>query len=158
MGTNIEPRKSYIDEALQALKAHREIKIKDISSIYETDPVGFLDQADFLNLVIKVETTLPAEKLLDVCQSIEKDLGRKREIKNGPRTIDLDILIYEQERIETDRLIIPHPRMHLRAFVLVPFQDIAGNLFIKDFQKTIDDLVESLPKEDLQEVRPWQGG
>jgi len=157
MGTNIEPRKKYIDEAISLLRKHDEINVRDISSIYETDPVGYLDQADFLNLVLKLETSLLAKELLDLCQTIEQDLGRERKIKNGPRTIDLDILYFENKTINTERLIVPHPRMHLRAFVLVPFQEIARDLFLEQFQKTVDDLLNSLPDEDLEEVRLWKG-
>lgn len=157
MGTNIEPRKDYIDQAIHLLKEEVKIKLTKVSSIYETEPVGFLDQADFLNLVLEVETELTAEELLDVCQEIERTLGRERRIKDGPRTIDLDILFYENKTIHTNRLTIPHPRMHLRAFVLVPFQEIAGNVYIEQFEKTVNQLLQSLSREDLLEVRPWNG-
>src|SRR5699024_4742896 len=98
------------------------------SSIYETPPVGYTNQGHFLNMFIAVKTSLSAIKLLDVCQCIEQQLGRKREIRFGPRTIDLDILIYNEENIKTDRLIVPHPRMHERAFVLIPLVEIAQHL------------------------------
>ena len=130
LGTNIEPREEYLDEAIRMLEENTSITIKKKSSIYETAPVGYTDQADFLNMVIEVETSLSSIELLEFCQEVELDLGRKREIRFGPRTIDLDILIYNQENSTIERLIIPHPRMHERAFVLVPLEEIAPNLVI----------------------------
>lgn len=155
MGTNIEPRKQYIDEALSLLEKHEEIKIVQISSIYETEPVGYLEQADFLNLVIEVSTSFTPTDLLEACQAIERKLGRERKIKNGPRTIDLDIIAYGQEEVHTEDLTIPHPRMKDRAFVLVPFNEIAPNFYINTYQKTVMQLLEALPKEDLEEVQKW---
>src|SRR5699024_9592520 len=109
------------------------------SSIYETAPVGFIDQADFLNMVIEVETRLSPIELLDVCQEIELRLGRERVIRFGPRTIDLDILLYNQENLETERLSIPHVRMHERAFVLVPLAEIAHSYKIVKWDKQVGD-------------------
>src|SRR5690625_2037020 len=95
LGTNIEPRKDHLSNALETLAKSAHITILQKSAIYETAPVGYLDQADFLNMVIEVDTSLAALDLLDFCQSIEQDLGRKQTIRFGPRTIDLDILLYE---------------------------------------------------------------
>lgn len=153
MGTNIEPRKAHIDQAINQLRDQPEIKVTKISSIYETDPVGYLEQEDFLNLVLELETSMTPEELLNLCQTIEQNLGRERKIKDGPRTIDLDILFFSNKTIQTDRLTIPHPRMHLRAFVLVPFQEIAPNLVLKQFDQTIKELLQALPQKDLLEVR-----
>ncbi|EEL52564.1 2-amino-4-hydroxy-6- hydroxymethyldihydropteridine pyrophosphokinase [Bacillus cereus Rock3-44] len=106
--------------------------MEDISSVYETDPVGYTDQNRFLNLVIKISTNLLPQELLVVTQKVEVGLGRKREIRWGPRTVDLDILLYNQENIESENLIVPHPRMFERAFVIVPLleinQDIKQNI------------------------------
>lgn len=96
-----------------------------VSSIYETAPVGYTDQADFLNVVISVATELDAHELLEACQGIEHELGRVRDIRWGPRTVDIDILLYNNDNIETESLIVPHPRMHERAFVLIPLLEIA---------------------------------
>lgn len=96
-----------------------------VSSIYETAPVGYIDQADFLNVVISVTTELDAHELLATCQRIEHELGRVRDIRWGPRTVDLDILLYNNDNIETESLIVPHSRMHERAFVLIPLLEIA---------------------------------
>ncbi|HLS36137.1 MAG TPA: 2-amino-4-hydroxy-6-hydroxymethyldihydropteridine diphosphokinase [Bacillota bacterium] len=157
MGTNIEPRKKYIDDAITRLRDHGQIEVKQISPIYETEPVGYLEQADFLNLVIEVQTNLAPKALLEACQEIESALGRERTFKNGPRTIDLDILTYEDEVVDKEHLTIPHPRMKDRAFVLVPFAKIARDLNISLYGKTVSDLLENLPENDLTEVRRWKG-
>lgn len=128
LGSNIGDRLAMLTEAVRLLSEHPAIAVKAVSSIYETDPVGYTDQEAFLNLALEIGTTLPASELLDVCQSIEEQLERKRIIRWGPRTIDLDILLYNQDNMETERLTVPHPRMHERAFVLVPLLEIAPQL------------------------------
>ncbi|HYK74911.1 MAG TPA: 2-amino-4-hydroxy-6-hydroxymethyldihydropteridine diphosphokinase [Pseudoneobacillus sp.] len=128
LGSNIEDRLFHLDGAIRRLNQHQHIKLVNVSSVYETDPVGYTDQSTFLNMVISVITDLSPEELLTECMKIETELGRKREIKWGPRTIDLDILLYNQENIETERLIVPHPRMQERAFVLIPLLEIASDL------------------------------
>lgn len=155
LGTNIEPREGHLEEALQLLAENNDIQIEKKSSIYETAPVGYADQADFLNMVIAIKTSLSPIGLLDVCQEIEQHLGRKRTIRFGPRTIDLDILVYNQENRQTERLIIPHPRMHERAFVLVPFAEITPELMIPSIQKCVKDLLVILPEESIKEVRKF---
>ncbi|WP_284140741.1 MULTISPECIES: 2-amino-4-hydroxy-6-hydroxymethyldihydropteridine diphosphokinase [unclassified Virgibacillus] len=153
LGTNIEPRFRYLSEAMERLAAHRQISVCKESLIYETEPVGYKEQADFLNKVIAVETTLSAIELLDVCQTIENELGRKREIRFGPRTIDLDILYYNNENIKTERLIVPHPRMMERAFVLIPLLELVPELVIGEtFVKT---LLAELPESDKKGVKKW---
>ncbi len=125
IGSNIGDRLHHLTEAVRALRLREGIIVTSVSSIYETAPVGFTDQADFLNMVVCVETGLAAQDLLEVCQKIEHGLGRIRDIRWGPRTVDLDILLYNNDNIETDNLIVPHPRMHERAFVLIPLLEIA---------------------------------
>jgi len=156
LGTNIEPRKKYLVQALNQLAEHNGIIIRKKSSIYETAPVGYVDQAQFLNMVVQIDTSLSPIDLLNDCQQIEKDLGRKRSIRFGPRTIDLDILIYNQEIIHSERLTIPHPRMHKRAFVLIPLQEIASNLFIPHVALTIDQLVKQIDPHDMEGVGIWE--
>ncbi|WP_010531193.1 2-amino-4-hydroxy-6-hydroxymethyldihydropteridine diphosphokinase [Lentibacillus jeotgali] len=156
LGSNIEPREKYLTRALEALNAHRQITIIKKSSIYQTDPVGYTDQAEFLNMVIELDTSLLPMELLDVCQAIEKQLGRRREIRFGPRTIDLDILMYNQENRETERLILPHPRMLERAFVLIPLGEIAPELTITAVgHKRAADYIKALPESDIKDVRQW---
>lgn len=155
LGTNIEPRETHFIRALEKIAENKEITIEKISSIYQTAPVGYTDQADFLNMVIEVETTLDAMALLKYCQSIEQELGRKRGIRFGPRTIDLDILVYNQENSTIEELLIPHPRMHERAFVMVPFAEIAGTFVIPTLGQTAEALVLALPEEEKLDVQKW---
>lgn len=124
IGSNIGDRLHHLTEAVRALHSHGDINVLEVSSIYETAPVGYTDQADFLNLVIFMKTELTAHELLTVCQNIEREQGRIRNIRWGPRTVDLDILLYNNDNVETESLLIPHPRMHERAFVLIPLVEI----------------------------------
>ncbi|MBU5266124.1 2-amino-4-hydroxy-6-hydroxymethyldihydropteridine diphosphokinase [Virgibacillus proomii] len=157
LGTNIEPRFNHLQEALQRLQEHKKISILKQSSIYETAPVGYTNQADFLNMVIQAETDCTPIELLDYCQQIEKELGRKRTIRFGPRTIDLDILLYNQENIKMERLTIPHPRMHERAFVLIPLNEIAPNtvLPLTMENKHVVDAIKELSGNDIKDVEIW---
>lgn len=155
LGTNIEPRQDYLNQALHRLNAHKQLDIVKQSSIFETVPVGYAKQGDFLNMVTEIYTSLSPEELLDFCQSIEHELGRKREIRFGPRTIDLDILVYNQENKKTERLVIPHPRMHERAFVLVPLNEIAADMPLSDGHSTVSDYMAELPDSDIKDVRRW---
>lgn len=155
LGTNIEPRETHLTKALELLVQNKAISILKKSSIYETVPVGYTDQADFLNMVIEVRTNLSSLQLLEYCQNIEQQLGRKREFRFGPRTIDLDILLYNQENSTVERLTIPHPRMHERAFVLIPLVEIAPSLTLPNNNKSIMDLINQLSKEELSGVKKW---
>ena len=128
MGSNMGDRLNNLVEAAQAVHGHARIKIMSVSSIYETVPIGYTNQADFLNLVISVETELDAQQLLVACQGVESKLGRIRDVRWGPRTSDLDILLYNNDTIEAENLIVPHPRMHERAFVLIPLLEISSTI------------------------------
>src|SRR5690625_1633585 len=116
LGTNIEPRESYIQQALARVAVEESVQIVKESPIYETAPVGYVNQARFLNLVIVVKTTLTAFELLDVCQAIESDLGRERAIRFGPRTIDLDILLFKDRK--STRLNSSHVAISYAVFCL----------------------------------------
>ncbi len=122
LGSNIENRESFLKKAIFQIK--KIAKIIQKSKIYETSPVGYKNQGDFLNMAIKIETSLSPQKLLDKLQEIEKKLGKEKIIKNGPRTIDIDILIYEDTIVDEPKLKIPHPRMHKRKFVLIPLLEL----------------------------------
>ena len=124
LGSNMGDRVGMLRQAVRLLKEHPAIEVMNISSLYETAPVGFTEQDAFLNMVVQLQTDLTAYELLEICQNIEQTLDRKREIRWGPRTIDLDILLYNQDKFETENLVIPHPRMHERAFVLVPLLEL----------------------------------
>lgn len=103
-------------------------RVTAVSSLYGTSPVGVEDQPDFLNAVIEVETALSPDELLDLCASIEREMGRERTIRWGPRVIDMDILLYDDLALDSEGLTIPHPRMMERAFVLVPLAEIAPDV------------------------------
>ncbi|MFX3624179.1 MAG: 2-amino-4-hydroxy-6-hydroxymethyldihydropteridine diphosphokinase [Ectobacillus sp.] len=140
LGSNIDDRYGYLKRAISLLSAHPSIQVQDTSSVYETEPVGYTEQSCFLNMAIKISTSLTPEELLNVIQSIEKELGRKRKIRWGPRTIDLDILLYNHENIETESLVIPHPRMYERAFVLVPLAEVNKELIERVSYSQIEEM------------------
>lgn len=124
LGSNMGDRFEYLERAVRLVDGHEEMKVVNTSSIYETDPVGYTDQDAFLNMVIKIQTELSPFELLGELNEIEEKLDRKREVKWGPRTIDLDILLYNQENIYSENLTVPHPRMQERAFVMIPLLEI----------------------------------
>ena len=127
LGSNLGDRQDNIQKAVAALKSH--IQIEKISTVIETEPVGGPPQGKFLNAVLKGTTSLSAQKLLETVKSIETNLGRVPTIKDGPRTIDIDILLYDRLNIQTPQLTIPHPRMHKRDFVMIPLKEIAPDIF-----------------------------
>lgn len=149
LGANIGERAKQLLEAIQAMEKAG-LHITKQSSVYETAPVGFVDQPSFYNMVVEVETTLSADVVLEYLQRIELKLGRERLFKNGPRTIDLDILLFNGEDIQSKHLTVPHPRMHERAFVLAPLEEIAPDVEVKGM--TIRQLFMNLPDSDRQDV------
>ncbi|WP_409343918.1 2-amino-4-hydroxy-6-hydroxymethyldihydropteridine diphosphokinase [Paenibacillus sp. MBLB4367] len=124
LGSNLGDRERYLLDAVRMLDEHPHIRVVRQSFLYETDPVGYVDQPAFLNAVAAVQTELPAGELLGVMQNIERELGRTRDIRFGPRTVDLDLLLFGNETRTEPELILPHPRMLERAFVLVPLLDV----------------------------------
>lgn len=155
LGTNLGDRKRNLDKAIELLNEHEAITIEKVSSIYETKPVGYTKQDDFLNMVIKGTTQLKPSELLDVCQAIEKKLGREDTIVNGPRIIDLDILVYNKENRQLENLRIPHPRMHERAFVLIPLHEISPDFIIPTSGKEVADLLDHLSDKEKRGVVKW---
>ena len=155
LGSNIPPRFNYLKQAIEAIHELDQVSVINQSAIYETEPVGYKDQNKFLNQVIEVNTRKTALELLELCQSIENRLGRKRSVRWGPRTIDLDILLYEQEIIEMDQLLIPHPRMTQRAFVLIPLMELAPNLTLPIINKTVSEQLDSLSNDEKRGVVKW---
>jgi len=127
LGSNLGNRRSLIQQAVDELQANG-IPVKKISSIIETKPVGGPQQENFLNAVLQAETSLDPHQLLSLTQNIEKKMGRTRDVLNGPRTIDIDILLYNNQSISTLTLIIPHPRMLERDFVMNPLKEIAPDI------------------------------
>lgn len=124
IGTNIGDRLQNLADSISALNLLPLTKVSDCSNVYETDPVGYDNQDDFLNIVVEVETELNSDNLLGAALGIEAGLGRVRTIKNGPRIIDIDLLLYENEVKNTNTLVLPHPRMMERDFVLEPLLDL----------------------------------
>lgn len=143
-GSNIGDRLAHIQNALDTLSKTEGITLQRISSIYTTDPVGYKAQAQFLNGVAAIQTSLSPLPLLHTLKDIETAIGRKHRIRWGPREIDLDILIYGDLCIQTEKLVIPHPEMHLRGFVLVPLAEIAPDLVHPVFQESIQTLLNRL--------------
>ena len=141
LGSNMGDRAHQLQQAIQIIDRFQHIDVTSVSSIYETEPVGYTDQPQFLNLCIEIETTLKPQELLKRCLETEQALHRVRKIRWGPRTLDVDILLYGNEIIEEDNLIIPHPRMVERAFVLIPLNDIASKHIEPRSQRLIENLV-----------------
>ncbi|MDD5423487.1 MAG: 2-amino-4-hydroxy-6-hydroxymethyldihydropteridine diphosphokinase [Candidatus Omnitrophica bacterium] len=124
IGSNLGDRQDYIKRAIEELKSHKDIRVRRVSSIYETEPFGGIQQGMFLNGILEIDTDLGPKPLLKELNEIENKLGRKRTIKDGPRTIDLDILYYGQEAIDDADLVVPHPRINEREFVLKGLREL----------------------------------
>jgi 2-amino-4-hydroxy-6-hydroxymethyldihydropteridine diphosphokinase len=132
LGSNLGDREQTLRAALAALRAEGAVEVIAVSGLIETEPVGFVDQPRFLNGVAALETELPAAALLDLLLEVERRFGRVREgvPAQGPRTLDLDLLLYGEAEIDEPGLRIPHPRLHERAFVLGPLAELAPGLEI----------------------------
>jgi len=128
LGANLGDPSATIRAAFGALANLPESRVTRCSSLYRTAPVGNTEQPEFINAVAALETTLAPESLLDALLDIEARFGRIRAEKNGPRTLDLDLLLYNNQELKLPRLILPHPRLHLRAFVLYPLAELAPDL------------------------------
>lgn len=143
LGSNVGDRAAQLDEAIRILNATNGITVTKVSPIYETEPVGYVDQPQFLNLCLEIQTSLTAQALLQVCMETEQQLHRVREIHWGPRTLDVDILLYGNHIIDEADLIVPHPRMLERAFVLIPLNDIASDVVEPNSIEKIGNLVHT---------------
>lgn len=143
-GSNIGDRLAYIHQALRRLSEADDISLTRVSSLYETEPVGNETQAWFLNGVVAIETHLLPQPLLEVLKNIEEQIGRRPHARWGPREIDLDLLMYEQYCINTPDLVVPHPEMHRRSFVLVPFAEIAPDVVHPVREQSVQNLLYDL--------------
>ena len=132
IGTNIGDRRQNLREAVKSVGLLPGTEVIRISSVYETEPVGYSDQPDFLNICIIIETRLSPKALLGACLGIEAAMGRERSFANAPRVIDLDLLLYEDFVLDCAELTVPHPRMSERDFVMVPLREIADGTFVKN--------------------------
>lgn len=148
LGGNMGDREKNLNEALNMLESNPFIKVTEKSSIYETEPVGYIDQDIFLNRVIEIETDLEPNELLDFCQSIEQFLGRERLIRWGPRTIDIDILLYDELKCFDKKLTIPHPHMKEREFVMIPLAEIRPDMMLDG--ETVNDIIKDMNPGKVQ--------
>jgi 2-amino-4-hydroxy-6-hydroxymethyldihydropteridine diphosphokinase len=147
LGTNLGNREKNLNAAVDALSPKVEILAR--SPVYRTEPWGYTDQADFLNQVIKGSTSLSPTDLLAFAKQVEEQVGRKATFRWGPREIDIDILFYDDLVLETTELTIPHPRLHERAFMLVPLADIAPELVHPKLGETAASLLEKTGREGV---------
>ncbi len=147
LGSNIGDKKNNLLSAVQLLKEHGEISVKEISPFYKTEPVDYLDQDWFVNGVLMAETSLRPTGLMKALKNIEKTLKQgKKAVRFGPRIIDLDIIYYGDTIMDTDTLIIPHPRMHRRCFVLKPLCDMEKSIVHPVLKLWPNELLERLLK------------
>lgn len=152
LGSNSGNRLQFIEQAISLLNLAENIKIIRSTALYETEPWGVKNQNWFLNIIVEIKTDLSPQDLLLKCMSIEKTLGRNRDKEQrwGERTIDIDIIFYNKDVVNTDMLTIPHPRMHQRAFVLVPLLELIPDFIHPVLNKTISDLYDEL--DNVEEV------
>jgi 2-amino-4-hydroxy-6-hydroxymethyldihydropteridine diphosphokinase len=150
LGSNVGDRAANLREAIARLAPA--VRVLRVSPVYETAPVDYTDQDWFLNLVVEAVTDLPAAGLLAHTAGIESALGRVRTTPKGPRTIDIDILLYGDEVVNTAELEIPHPRMAARRFVLAPLADLAPELRHPITRRTVLEMLEAAPAQDLRRV------
>ena len=151
LGSNLKNPKGQIEKALSALNMAHGVVVNEVSSFYESEPLLEMPGPNYINAVCNIETSLSAVDLLDVCQGIEDNQKRVREVKWGSRTIDLDILLYGQQVISSERLSIPHPEITNRAFVLVPLYEIDKEIKVP-LLGPVRKLIDSIDTHDLKKL------
>lgn len=151
LGSNLGDRQGNIATALELISKFA--RVVRTSSLYETEPVGFLDQPRFLNAVCEIKTRIPPVQLLVLLKGIEVNLGRTISFRNAPRTVDIDVLLYDDIELTTRELVIPHPRLAERAFVLAPLAELSPTLVHPTLKKTAAQLLEEVAGKDG--VRLW---
>lgn len=153
LGANLGNAQQQVTDAIIALNRIDQIKVDAVSSLYKTAPIGASGD-DYINAVARLLTSLDAGSLLDTLLQIEKAFGRERPYPNAPRTLDLDLLLFNAEQCHTPRLILPHPRMHERAFVLLPLTEIAPDLVIPSKGRAAG-FVESVTDQRILQLQPF---
>lgn len=138
LGSNVGNREAYLRAALKLIKANNSIKITKVSSLYQSDAVGYGPQRSFLNVVVEIETLLSPRQLLEACLSVERFFKRKRTVRWGPRKVDVDILLYGQVKMEEKKLVLPHPGILNRSFALVPLLEIAPGITLPNGSRVED--------------------
>ena len=151
LGSNQGDREKYLMLAREAVRNSFQ-RVRE-SGVYETEPVDFLDQPWFLNQILEIETNLEPEALLEWIRSLEQRLGRQRDIFKGPRTMDVDILLYDDRVQEGEDLVLPHPRLAMRRHVLIPLCELAGERRLPGDARTLREILESV--QDKAQVRPY---
>jgi 2-amino-4-hydroxy-6-hydroxymethyldihydropteridine diphosphokinase len=159
LGSNIGDRRQHLDDAVSALPRHG-VTVVASSSVYETEPVGLvLDQREFLNACLAVGTALGPEKLLDSCKAVERELGRaQRQVRHGPRVIDVDLLLLGSTTYRSERLTLPHPSVVERRFVLVPLLELDPDLALPDGTRLSDALADLGSGQDVRLAGPPLSG
>jgi 2-amino-4-hydroxy-6-hydroxymethyldihydropteridine diphosphokinase len=150
LGSNVGDRLHHLRAAVNRLRAI--IQVEAVSRVYESAPVGYADQPDFLNLVVRARTDLEIDPLFQALKLIERELGRERSFRNAPRTIDIDLLAYDQCVIRTEELTVPHPRMLERSFVLLPLLEVDPNFKHPLADRPLADYARELPPAEPRYV------
>jgi len=156
LGTNLGDREKNLRTAVDRLESDGTVRITAVSSIYETEPVGYTEQPLFLNLAAAGETALTPQALLAAAKNVERTLGRISTFRWGPRLIDIDILLYEAEQIATAELTLPHPRLAERSFVVIPLAEIAPDLVLPS-GIPVRRLAESCRAGGIRRWKAWSG-
>ena len=147
LGSNLQEPRRHVEEAFRELDALPHTRVVRRSSLYQSAPLGYADQPAFINAVAQLETGLPAARLLGELQALEGRHGRERPFANAPRTLDLDLLLFGASVLSGENLTVPHPRMHLRAFVLKPLIEIAPDAMIPGVGRAADCLARTQDQE-----------
>jgi len=154
LGSNIGKKRKNLINAIRLLKSHKKIELKEISKFYLSPPYGFEEQESFINCVVEIYTELPPHELLKILKNMEKKLGRKPTFRWGPRVIDIDILFYDNIILNDKNLVIPHPDIKNRAFVLVPMAEIDSEFIHPVLEKTVHELMNELDLKEILKLKP----
>jgi 2-amino-4-hydroxy-6-hydroxymethyldihydropteridine diphosphokinase len=149
LGSNIGDREAMLRSALEKLECPQ-LRLKRASGLYETEPMGLREQAWFLNMAAEFETELMPRQLLHRAQNVERELGRRRTVVNGPRTVDIDILLYGNSVIDCEELVVPHPRMQERRFVLAPLAELNAALRHPVSGQSVEQMLEAVTGQTVR--------